>query len=54
MKNAVPISVHTLKDTWYLGRQMSHLSVQTILTVSSNLPYYVKKTSSTSETSIDE
>jgi hypothetical protein len=33
MKNehAVYTWVHTLKDTWHLGRQMSHLSVQTEL-----------------------
>jgi hypothetical protein len=43
MKNAVHSWVHTLKDTWHLGRQMSHLSVQTKLeTVSSNLQYYVQ------------
>jgi hypothetical protein len=29
MKSAVHSWVHTLKDTWHLGRQMSHLSVQT-------------------------
>jgi hypothetical protein len=43
-KNAVRSRVHTLKDTWHLGRQMTHLSVQTKLeTVSSNLHYYVQK-----------
>jgi hypothetical protein len=31
MKNAVHNSLHTSKDAWNLGRQMSHLSVQTIL-----------------------
>jgi hypothetical protein len=31
MKNAVHSRVGTLKDTWHLGRQMSHLSVQTKL-----------------------
>jgi hypothetical protein len=37
-------TVHSLKDTWHLGRQMSHLSVQTKLkTVSTNLHYYVQK-----------
>jgi hypothetical protein len=30
-RNAVHSSVHTLRDTWHLGRQMSHLSVQTEL-----------------------
>jgi hypothetical protein len=55
MKNAVHSRVHTLKDTWHLGRQMSHLSVQTKLeTVSSNLHYYIKKKVQTSESSIDE
>jgi hypothetical protein len=28
MKNAVHSWVHTSKETWLLGRQMSHLSVQ--------------------------
>jgi hypothetical protein len=34
-----------LRDTWHLGRQMSYLSVQKTLTVSSNLhyTYYVQK-----------
>jgi hypothetical protein len=32
------------KDTWHLGRQMSHLSLQTKLeTVSSNPHYYFQK-----------
>jgi hypothetical protein len=31
MGNAVHSRVHTLKDTWDLGRQMSHLSAQTTL-----------------------
>jgi hypothetical protein len=31
MENAVHSSVYNLKDTWHLGRQMSHLSVQTKL-----------------------
>jgi hypothetical protein len=44
MKNAVHISVHALKETWHLGRQMSHLSVQTkFKTVSSDLHCYVHK-----------
>jgi hypothetical protein len=43
MKNAVQISIHTLKDTWYLGRQMNHLWVQTELeTVSSNVQKQVQ------------
>jgi hypothetical protein len=38
MKNAVRSWVRTWRDTWDLGRQMSHLSVQTKLeTVSSSL-----------------
>jgi hypothetical protein len=44
LKNAVHSWVHTLKDTRQLGRQMSHLSVETKLyTVSSHLHYYVQK-----------
>jgi hypothetical protein len=43
MKNAVYSWVHTIKDTWHLGRQMSHLSVHTKLAVSSKLHYYVQK-----------
>jgi hypothetical protein len=31
LKNAVQSWVHTLNDTWHLGRQMSHLSVETKL-----------------------
>jgi hypothetical protein len=31
MKNSVHSRIHTLEDTWHLGRQMSHLSVQTKL-----------------------
>jgi hypothetical protein len=31
VKNSVHSCVHTVKDTWHLGRQMSHLSVQTKL-----------------------
>jgi hypothetical protein len=44
MKNALHSWAHTLKDTWHLGRQMSHVSVQTKLeTVSWNLHYYVQR-----------
>jgi hypothetical protein len=44
MKNAVHSWVHTLKDKWHLGRQMSHLHVQKKenLAVSSKLHYYNK------------
>jgi hypothetical protein len=31
MKNVVHSRVHTLKDTWHIGRHMSHLFVQTKL-----------------------
>jgi hypothetical protein len=37
------LSICFKRHVWHLGRQMSHLSVQTKLnTVSSNLQYYVK------------
>jgi hypothetical protein len=51
---AVHSWVHTLKDTWRLGRQMSHLSVQT------NLDSFFKpalsraETGTASQASIDE
>jgi hypothetical protein len=43
MKNAVHSCVHTLKDTWHLGRHMSHCVFRQNLTLSSNQHYYVQK-----------
>jgi hypothetical protein len=54
MKNAVHSCVHTLKDTWDLGRQMSHLSVQTKLDSFFRPASLRSETSATSEPSIDE
>jgi hypothetical protein len=55
MKNAVHSRVHTLKDTWDLGRQMSHLYVHTKLLTGFFKPALLRsKTSTTSESSIDE
>jgi hypothetical protein len=46
---------NVLNDTWHLGRQMSHLSVQTKLErVSPNLHYYVEKQVELFESSINE
>jgi hypothetical protein len=45
---------HTLKCTWHLGRQMSHLSVQTKLAGFFKPTLLRSKTSTTSESSIDE
>jgi hypothetical protein len=42
------------KDTWYLGRQMSHLSVQTKLDGFFNPALLRSKISRTSESSIDQ
>jgi hypothetical protein len=54
MKNALHSWVHALKDTWYLGRQMSHLSIQTKLDSFFKPALLCSKTSTTSESSIDE
>jgi hypothetical protein len=54
MKNAVHGWVHTLKDAWHLGRQMSHLSVQTKLDSFFKPVLLRSKTSTASESSIDE
>jgi hypothetical protein len=54
MKNAVHSRVLTLKDTWHLGSQMSHLSAQTKLDSFFNPALSRSKTSTTSESSIDE
>jgi hypothetical protein len=54
MKNAVHSSVHTLTDTWHLGRQMSHLSVQPELDCFFKPALLSSETSTTSESSIDE
>jgi hypothetical protein len=59
----IPISIEdisklfvvcTLKDTWNLGRQMSHLSDQRKLDSFFNPSLLRSKTSTTSESSIDE
>jgi hypothetical protein len=54
MKNAIHSREHTLKDTWRLGREMSHVSVQTKLDSSFKPASLSKKTSTTSESFIDE
>jgi hypothetical protein len=46
--------MHTLKDTWHLGRQMSHLSIQTTLDSFFKPALLCSKTSKTSKSSIDE
>jgi hypothetical protein len=51
MKNAVHSSAHSLKDTWHLGRQISHLSVQTKLDSFFKSAVLVSKTSTTAESS---
>jgi hypothetical protein len=43
-----------LEDTWHLGRQMSHLPVQTKLDSFFKPALLHSKTSTTSEPSIDE
>jgi hypothetical protein len=53
MKNAVHSWVHTLKATWHLGRQMSHLSVQTELYSFFKPASLRSETSTASEPSID-
>jgi hypothetical protein len=50
IKNAV----HTWIHTWHLGRQMSHLSVQTKLDSFFKAALLRSKTSTTSESSVDE
>jgi hypothetical protein len=52
--NAVHNWVHNLKDTWHLGRQTSHLSVQTKLDSFFKPASLRSKTSITSGSSIDE
>jgi hypothetical protein len=54
MKNAVHSCVHALKDTWRLGRQMSHLSVQTKLDSFFKPALLHSKTSTISKSSINE
>jgi hypothetical protein len=56
MKNAVHSWADTLIDTWHLGRQTSHLSVQTKLDgfFKPTLLLVRSKTCKTSESSIDE
>jgi hypothetical protein len=43
MKNAFRSRVHALKDTWHLGRQIRHLSVQTKLESFFKLALLVQK-----------
>jgi hypothetical protein len=54
MKNAVHSWVSTSKDTCHLERQMSHLSVQTKLDSFFKPALLCSKTSTTSESSIDD
>jgi hypothetical protein len=55
-KKVVPVlnELNTLKDTWHFERQMSHLSVQTKLDSFFKLALLCSKTSTTSESSINE
>jgi hypothetical protein len=46
--------IHTLKDTWHLGRQMNHFSVQTKLDSFFKPALLRSKASKISESSIDE
>jgi hypothetical protein len=52
--NAVHSWIHTLKDTLHLGRQMSHLSVETKLDDFFKPALLLSKTGITSESSMDE
>jgi hypothetical protein len=54
MKNAVHSWVHTLKGTWQSVKQMSHLSIQTKLERFFKLALLHSKTSTTSETYVNE
>jgi hypothetical protein len=54
MKNVLRSWVCTLKDTWHLGRQMSHLSVEAKLDSFFKPALLQSKASTTSESSIDE
>jgi hypothetical protein len=47
-------SVHSSEHTWHLGRQMSHLSVQTKLDAFFKPALLCLKTSTTSESSSNE
>jgi hypothetical protein len=51
MENALHSCVHALKDTWHLGTQMSHLSVQTKLDSFFRPALLRSKTSTSSESS---
>jgi hypothetical protein len=51
-ENAVDSWVHALKETWHLGRQMSHLSIQTKLEGFFKPALLRSKTSTTSESPI--
>jgi hypothetical protein len=53
-KNVVHSWVHTLTDTWHLGRLMSHLSVLTKLDSFFKPASLRSETSITSESSVDE
>jgi hypothetical protein len=54
MKNAVRSGVHTSKYAWRLGMQMSHFSVHMKLDSFFKPSLLRSKTSTTSESSIDE
>jgi hypothetical protein len=54
IKNAVHSSVPISKDTWHLGRQMSHLSVQIKLDRLFKPALLRSKTGTASESYIDE
>jgi hypothetical protein len=54
MEIAVHSWVHTLKGSRHLGRQMSHLSVQTKLDSFFKPALLRSETSTTSESSVDE
>jgi hypothetical protein len=55
MENAIHGWIHTLKDAWHFGRQMSHLSVQTKTWDGFFKPALLRsKTNTTSESSVDE
>jgi hypothetical protein len=54
MKNALTAEYILRKDMWHLGRQISHLSVQAELDRFFKPALLRSKTSTTSESSIDE
>jgi hypothetical protein len=52
--HAVHSQVYVIKDMWYLGRQMSHLSVHTKLGSLFKLALLYSKTSTASKYSFEE